>query len=117
MAAPLIPRFSAGIGGTVLSPGPVRTPSPIANPIGRVPVAVKGNQFGLNSLPTSPRYGGLPSPSVGSVVAQTGLVPLPVLSGLPFASPNVSSSFGMPAYTGSVPPRGGPQQNFIGERT
>lgn len=123
---PIAPRFSGTTGvtikspytGIIQSPGPVLPTRPVANPVKVVNPVTNGLQFGLNRLPSGGAVNGLPSPSVGSVLGQTGRVPVPVLSGLPYATPNVNSSFGAPASTGlAIPARGGPQQNFIGERS
>lgn len=90
------------------------TPTPIARPVAPV-----NRQFGLNSLPqpNGPAARGLPSPSVGTVLAQTRTTPPPALSGLPYATPTVGASFGASSRVApAVNPVGHPLQNVIGER-
>lgn len=87
-------------------------------------VAGSGGGFTLNTIPSFPtsigpglRVSGLPSPSIGSVLPQSRTVPVPVLSGLPHATPSVGASFGATAGPPSLAPRPhSPTANFIGVR-
>jgi hypothetical protein len=78
--------------------------------------------FGLNNFPkanpvtVSGRVASLPSPSVGTVLAQSGTVPPHPLASYPLATPTVGASFGaaggIPTSLGAVSVHG----NTIGER-
>lgn len=95
-------------------PKPISGRAPVANPVfGTNPI------FGINSLPQpgGVQARGLPSPSVGTVLAQSRTAPPPALSGLPFATPTIGASFGGSSPVApSLNPVGHPLTNLIGEK-